>query len=308
MTEKQQVAFVTGASRGIGKVCAIALAEAGFDVAITARTVQEGEAREHSSTVAASDTSPLPGSLTGTADLIRAAGRDALVVPADLNDRASLGAAAATVLERWGRVDVIVHNARYIGPGHMDRFLDTPIELLEKHLEANVIAPLVLNQYLLPGMVERGSGTVIDITSASGYGAPTMPAGDGGWGLGYGMSKGAFHRVAGVLAVELADAGIRCFNVQPGLIATERIGQDMAKFGIANVGAPPEVVAKVVTWLVTDPAAVEFNGRNIEAQYFCHERGFLPGWDGPKPAQGAIVYDHSGANLTALEAQLTQAI
>jgi NAD(P)-dependent dehydrogenase (short-subunit alcohol dehydrogenase family) len=305
MTEKQQVAFVTGASRGIGKVCAIALAEAGFDIAITARTVQEGEAREHSSTVATSDTSPLPGSLTGTADLIRAAGRDALVVPADLNDRASLGAAAATVLERWGRVDVIVHNARYIGPGHMDRFLDTPIELLEKHLEANVIAPLVLNQYLLPGMVERGSGTVIDITSASGYGDPTMPAGDGGWGLGYGMSKGAFHRVAGVLAVELADAGIRCFNVQPGLIATERIGQDMAKFGIANVGAPPEVVANVVVWLVTDPEANALNGKNIEAQYFCHERGLLPGWDGPRPAQGAIVYDHSGATLTALEAQLS---
>ena len=64
VTEKQQVAFVTGASRGIGKVCAIALAEAGFDIAITARTVQEGEAREHSSTVAASDTSPLPGSPT----------------------------------------------------------------------------------------------------------------------------------------------------------------------------------------------------------------------------------------------------
>ena len=267
--------------------------------------MQEGEAREHSSTVAASDTSPLPGSLTGTADLIRATGRDALVVPADLNDRASLGAAAATVLERWGRVDVIVHNARYIGPGHMDRFLDTPIELLEKHLEANVIAPLVLNQYLLPGMVKRGSGTIIDITSASGYGDPTKPAGDGGWGLGYGMSKGAFHRVAGVLAVELADAGIRCFNVQPGLIATERIGQDMAKFGIANVGAPPEVVANVVVWLVTNPEADAFNGKNVEAQYFCHERGLLPGWDGPKPAQGAIVYDHSGAELTSLEAQLS---
>jgi NAD(P)-dependent dehydrogenase (short-subunit alcohol dehydrogenase family) len=187
----------------------------------------------------------------------------------------------------------------------MDRFLDTPIELLEKHLEANVIAPLVLNQYLLPGMVKRGSGTIIDITSASGYGDPTKPAGDGGWGLGYGMSKGAFHRVAGVLAVELADAGIRCFNVQPGLIATERIGQDMAKFGIANVGAPPEVVANVVVWLVTNPEANAFNGKNVEAQYFCHERGLLPGWDGPKPAQGAIVYDHSGAALTALEAQLS---
>jgi len=306
MTEKQQVAFVTGASRGIGKVCAIALAEAGFDVAITARTVQEGEAREHSSTVAASDTSPLPGSLTGTADLIRATGRDALVVPADLNDRASLGAAAATVLERWGRVDVIVHNARYIGPGHMDRFLDTPIELLEKHLEANVIAPLVLNQYLVPGMVKRGSGTIIDITSASGYGDPTKPAGDGGWGLGYGMSKGAFHRVAGVLAVELADAGIRCFNVQPGLIATERIAQDMAKFGIENAGAPPEVIGAVVAWLCTSDEADAFNGLNIEAQYFCHERGLLPDWPGPRAHNNNIRYDRSGAILDELEAELAR--
>ena len=93
--------------------------------------------------------------------------------------------------------------------------------------------------------------------------------------------------------------------MQPGLIATERIGQDMAKFGIANVGAPPEVVANVVVWLVTNPEANAFNGKNVEAQYFCHERGLLPGWDGPKPAQGAIVYDHSGAALTALEAQLS---
>ena len=81
-------------------------------------------------------------------------------------------------------------------------------------------------------MIERGGGTIMNITSASGYADPTKPAGDGGWGLGYGMSKGAFHRIAGFLAVELGDQGIRCFNVQPGLIATERIAQDMAKFGI----------------------------------------------------------------------------
>ena len=91
--------------------------------------------------------------------------------------------------------------------------------------------------------------------------------------MGYGVSKGAFHRVAGFLAVELADQGIRCFNVQPGLIATERIGQDMAKHGIPNHGAPAEVVAKVVTWLATDPEADAYNGANIEAPYFCHERG-----------------------------------
>src|ERR1700742_4583899 len=103
-------AFVTGASRGIGKAIAIRLAQGGFDVAITARTVEEGEQREHSSTVKKSDTTPLPGSLTSTADAVRATGAEALVLPADLLDRGSLGAAAATVLERWGAVDLLVHN------------------------------------------------------------------------------------------------------------------------------------------------------------------------------------------------------
>ena len=64
---------MTGASRGIGKACAVALASAGYDVAVTARTMHEGEAREHSSTVAKSDTRPLPGSLATTAADIEAA-------------------------------------------------------------------------------------------------------------------------------------------------------------------------------------------------------------------------------------------
>src|ERR1700730_5860195 len=103
MTERN-VAFVTGASRGIGKGIAVHLARAGFDVAITARTVLDGEPREHSSTVLKSDTSPVASSLTATAKLIEDEGGRALVVAADLLDRASLGAAAVTVLERWGQV------------------------------------------------------------------------------------------------------------------------------------------------------------------------------------------------------------
>ena len=110
-------AFVTGASRGIGKAIAIRLAQGGFDVAITARTMEEGERREHSSTVKKSDTTALPGSLASTADALRAAGAEVLVLPADLLDRGSLGAAATTLLERWGAVDLVVHNARFIGPG-----------------------------------------------------------------------------------------------------------------------------------------------------------------------------------------------
>src|SRR3954463_6782417 len=114
------VAFVTGASRGIGKACAISLAGAGFDVACTARSQQEGEEREHSSTVHKTDRRPLPGSLATTAAAIESTGRRALSVPADLLDRASLEAAVATTLAEWGHIDLLLNNGRYIGPGHMD--------------------------------------------------------------------------------------------------------------------------------------------------------------------------------------------
>lgn len=272
-------AFVTGASRGIGKAIAIHLARAGFDVAVTARTVQEGEGREHSSTLSRSDTSPLPGSLATTAASIEEAGVRSMTVPADLTDRASVIAAADRVLAEWGPIDVLVNNGRYIGPGHMDHFVDTPLELLDLHLEANVMAPLALTKQFLPGMIERGSGTIVNITSGAGYHDPPKAAGEGGWGLGYAISKGALHRIAGILALELGRSGIRAYNVQPGFIATERMFQDMGSFGFdASGGAPPDVVGAVVTWLVTNPEAAEPNGRNLEAQDECRERNLLPGW------------------------------
>jgi NAD(P)-dependent dehydrogenase (short-subunit alcohol dehydrogenase family) len=274
-------AVVTGASRGIGKAIAVHLAQAGFDVALMARTVQEGEQREHSSTLSRSDTSPLPGSLEMTAQSVAQNGAKSLMVAADLTDRSSVRAAAERVLAEWGPVDVLVNNGRYIGPGHMDRFLDTPLELLEVHLEANVMAPLTLTKAFLPGMLERGFGTVVNISSGAGIHDPTQPAGNGGWGLGYGMSKAALHRIAGILALELGDRGINAYNVQPGFIATERMVHDMAAFGFdASSGAPPDAVGAVVAWLVTDPAAAEPNGRSIEAQDVCREHGLLPGWPG----------------------------
>jgi NAD(P)-dependent dehydrogenase (short-subunit alcohol dehydrogenase family) len=298
------VAFVTGASRGIGKACALHLARAGFDVAISARSVHEGEEREHSATVTTSNTKPLPGSLTTTAELVREQGVEALVVPADLLDRASLEAAARKVLGTWGQVDVVVHNGRYIGPGHMDQFLDTPLELIEHQLEANVLATLVLNKIFLPAMVDRGAGIVINITSAAGYADPTQPAGSGGWGMGYGISKGALQRIAGFLAVELVDRGIYAFNVQPGFIATERMAADMGAFGFDMSGAPPDVVGAVVAWLATREEAREFNGKTIEGQFFCHERDLLPDWEGPKPNTNAIAYDRAAADLERAENEI----
>jgi NAD(P)-dependent dehydrogenase (short-subunit alcohol dehydrogenase family) len=272
-------AFVTGSSRGIGKAIAVHLARAGFDVALTARSVNEGEEREHSSTLSRSDTTPLPGSLSSTAQLVQEAGRRALTIPADLTDRASVIAAADTALAEWGPIDVLVNNGRYIGPGHMDRLEDTPLELLDLHLQANVMSPLALTKCFLPGMLARGAGTVVNITSGAAYHDPPAAAGEGGWGLGYAISKGALHRIAGILALELGNKGIRAYNVQPGFIATERMFQDMGSFAFdASTGAPPDVVGAVVTWLVTDPSAAEPNGRNIEAQDVCSELHLLAGW------------------------------
>jgi len=128
-------------------------------------------------------------------------------------------------------------------------------------------------------MIERGGGTIIDITSSVAFEDPTQPAGDGGWGLGYAFSKGALHRIAGVLAVEQRDNNVQVFNVQPGFIATERMQQDMAAFGFdASTGAPVEVVGKVCRWLLESPDAAALNGTNIEAQDLCRKLQLLPGW------------------------------
>jgi len=279
-------AFVTGASRGIGKAIALRLARGGYDVAITARTVEDGERREHSSTVKRSDTSPLPGSLNTTADEIRAAGAEVLVIPADLLDRASLDAAAALTLERWGRIDLVVHNGRFIGPGLKDTPLDTPLAVLEKHVEANAYAPMVLNARFLPAMLAQGGGTIIYITTLAAYKRPFAKMEDGGWGLSYAMSKAAGHAIVPVLAREYGDQGIRAFNLQPGATLTERIAEELGGAAHASLAwEPVEVVGEVAYWLATSPEADALNGKTIEGQDLCRERNLLPSWT-PKAARG----------------------
>ena len=282
MNGEGKVALVTGASRGIGKAIAVHLARAGFDVAVSARTLHEGEAREHSSTLARSDLTPLPGSLDETAALVETEGRRALKVVMDLTDRSTLAPGVDRVLSEWGRIDVLVNNGRYIGPGHMDQLLDTPVELLDLHLEANVMAPVILTKLVLPQMLERGDGYVVVLTSGAGASDPPAPAGSGGWGLGYAMSKGAVHRLAGIVAVELGDRGIVGFNLHPGFVTTERILIDMAPFGFdGSTGAPPDVIGAAAAWLVTQPEARALNGTWIEGQELCAERNLLPGWPAP---------------------------
>jgi NAD(P)-dependent dehydrogenase (short-subunit alcohol dehydrogenase family) len=272
----RRTALVTGASRGIGKATAVALAEAGLDVAFTARTVHEGEGIDDSDRGGRS----VPGSLDTTAALVEATGRRALAIAMDLMDRASIAAAADRVYDEWGRVDVLVNNAVHTGPGSMIRFEDTTIEMIETKLLANAVNQVVLIKAVLPRMVEAGGGLIVNMTSAVAITDPPAPAGEGGWGSAYAMSKGAFHRLAGIIAVEYRDRGIVMVNVEPGYVVTERMEVNAEALGLDGVypGAPPTVPAATIAWLATDPEVAALNGQTVTAQKVAKERNLHPKW------------------------------
>jgi NAD(P)-dependent dehydrogenase (short-subunit alcohol dehydrogenase family) len=275
------VALVTGASRGIGKASAIALAAAGFDVAITARTIHEGDGRSETNSVRGDDPIiALPGSLESTAEMIVAHGRRALIVPMDLLDLVSVEAVPATVLAEWGRIDVLFNNAIYQGGGTADRILDMRMDDLDKVMRGNFAYQLRLIQLVVPHMLERGRGRVVNMVSGSARHEPPGPAGAGGWGIGYSASKAAFGRVAGGIEAEFKDQGVRAFNVDPGNVITEKRRalhpEDAFEGGFGS--APAEATGAVVAWLAGNDDAVRFAGKWIYAPKLCADLGLVPGW------------------------------
>lgn len=274
----RRVALVTGASRGIGRQTALALARAGFDVAFTARTVREGEGTVPPRTQREGDRPiPVPGSLERTAAEVRACGVRALPVRMDLTELASVRAAARTVVDEWGRVDVLVNNAvRHLPHA---RLLELRLETLALSLEANVVHQLALVQELLPGMVERGSGTIVDLWSGSVVNDPPAPPGEGGWGLGYSAAKAAFGRLAGAVNAEFGSSGVRAFNVDPGFVLTEaalaRGGTDrIAAHGVPTVA--DDAAGRVIAWLATSDAADRYLATVVPAAQVASELG--AGW------------------------------
>lgn len=253
-------ALVTGASRGIGKATAIALAAAGYDVAVTARTIHPGDP----SSISPENGSVLPGSLDETCEAITAAGGGAVPIAMDLLVRDSLQPAVMAAIDGLGWIDVLVNNAIFVGGGGNSMFLDSSLDDLEKRIYGNLTAQLHVTQHVLRHMVARGSGTIVNVTSGAGRVTPDKPAGKGGWALGYAASKAGFHRIADMVALEYGGDGIRAFNINPGFVATERVlaaGEALAF--VATKGVAPSVVGEAIVSLIASDTP---NGSYVQAQ------------------------------------------
>ena len=259
----KKVAFITGASRGIGAATALEFARQGYNLVLTARTMKAGEQHEYGSW--RPTTTSLPGFLEATGEAARAHGAEVLLVRSDILDLASVEAAAASALEHFSRVDVLFNNACYQGPGNMQRVLDVEIEQVRSIYQGNVLAPLALVKSLLPGMLERGSGALINMVSGSALSDPPAPADEGGWGFAYPSSKAALIRMMPALRVEHKNSGLRFFSVEPGFVLTEVMKTNGFDEKIAARFKPtlPEAVADIVYWLAEDSAALEHHDRPV---------------------------------------------
>ena len=262
--DDNKVALVTGASRGLGKVCAVELGRAGFRVAVTARTFDESDQRS------------LPGNLRETAAAVEAAGGEAIAVKMDLDDRESVVDGVDEVVDRWGRIDVLVNNAFYQTRESQFSLVDMRMEHLDKQIRVNLLAPMFLAKLVLPGMLERGEGAVINMVSGPSLHDTNVAAEHRPWGIGYGTSKTGMIEIAAMLATQFADRGIRAFSVQPGTVLTEQVAVAMAdQTFTADEFTPPEHAAITIRWLATAPEAIALNGGLISAPTFVHERHLL---------------------------------
>ncbi|PRZ05534.1 NADP-dependent 3-hydroxy acid dehydrogenase YdfG [Isoptericola sp. CG 20/1183] len=194
-----RTALVTGATRGIGRAVALGLADAGLDVALLARDAVR---------------------LTEVADLVRERGRTALALEVDVTDpegvAEAVGRAEAPVAEGGlGGVDLLVNNAGRI---------DTEVPLWEADadewwsvVETNVRGPFLLARHLVPGMLSRGGGRVVDLNSGAGTHDMTVASA-------YNVSKTALLRLGHHLDAAGAERGLRVFEVAPGTVATDMTG------------------------------------------------------------------------------------
>jgi len=184
-------AFVTGASRGIGRSIAVALAASGADVALVART---------------------EAGLAGTAEDITALGRKAVVIPADVTRKDEVDSAVAAAVGQLEHIEIVVNNAG--GSRFMAPFLDLRLEGWDKLMKLNLDSAVYVLHAIGPHLIERGDGSVINVASVAGVGgaAALSP---------YGAAKAGLISLTRTLAVEWGTTGVRVNALCPGWTATD---------------------------------------------------------------------------------------
>jgi 7-alpha-hydroxysteroid dehydrogenase len=234
-----KVAIVTAAGRGIGAGIARAYAECGADVVIGARTEEQ---------------------LAEVATYVESLGRKAIVVPGDLGSREGMAKLVDAAVSELGGVDIVVNNAGGTMP---QAFMDTTEKAFDHALRWNVTTAFNLTQLAVPHMIERGSGSVINITSVAGS------FGDRGFAA-YGTAKGALIKLTRHMAQDLAPK-IRVNSISPGSIATSALDMvlQMPELERAMIDATPlgrlgtvEDIAAAAVYLSSE-AGSYVTGRDI---------------------------------------------
>ena len=230
-----KTAFVTGADSGIGRAIALTFAREGADVAVHAF----GDRRGAEQTVHA----------------IEGHGRRSLLLEADFSDPSSAEGLIAEVVDRLGRIDVLVNNA---GMGeNTESSLEMTTEVFQRVISVDLVAPFVLLREAAKRMVEQGGGSIVNITSV--HERIPQPG-----GAAYCAAKGGLGMVNRTLALELAGQHVRVNNIGPGMIATpmtveelfdkEKAAEALGKIPMGRAGEPQEI-ANVALFLASDEAS-----------------------------------------------------
>ncbi|MCA0972045.1 SDR family oxidoreductase [Halobacillus litoralis] len=229
----KKTAVITGASQGLGKALALAFAKEGYALGICAR----GEER-----------------LKDARREVEQLGAEVAAVQADVTDSKDVERFISIVEDRFGRIDVLINNASTFGPGPT-LLADYPAEEFRDVIETNIMNPFLVTKRVLPGMLTRGDGSIINVSSEVGkYGVAE-------WGA-YSVSKFGVEGLSAIWADELEGTGVRINTVDPGEMDT--VMHDIALPDCDYELAQPEDVTGVFLHL----AASDDNGERYEAQTF----------------------------------------
>ncbi|HJM74417.1 MAG TPA: SDR family NAD(P)-dependent oxidoreductase [Dehalococcoidia bacterium] len=232
------VAFITGASRGIGKQLAVDFAKRGYDVVCVARSTAEQPPK-------------LPGTVDATADLVRAEGRRALSVRADLSREEDCGAAVEAAYGEFGRIDVLINNAAIAPTGAA---LEQP-KRWRLAVDINLNAPFSLMAEICPRMVEAGHGRVINISSRVAV-QPEFGR------VSYTSTKRALEGLTESLAVELSGSGVSVNAIRLEVdVWTEGYAFTLGEDADTSKFEDPVVMSDACLWIVDQPA--DYTGKVV---------------------------------------------